>query len=63
MVFHLVLSLPGQAPLHFAEPMESVEACLEAARAFLTRPTNSVLLDGGQLQAGCVVTAAPSIEH
>lgn len=63
VTFWLVLYLPGQPPIPHSEMVGSLDECFAAARHFLTRPTDGVLLHGGKLEASCVITVAPSVEN
>jgi hypothetical protein len=62
--FWLVLYLPDKPPIPYHDPVPmTLTECLSAEIYFLTRPTDGVLLNGGRLEASCVIAVAPSENH
>lgn len=59
-VFYVIIQQPGLPPTQLHEQMPLSE-CLAEARLFLMKPHE--LGDGATVQAGCVVTIAPAINH
>lgn len=57
--FHLLLELPGQAPIEHMERMNSAAECAAAVAAILGKPSEKVLEEGGILRASCMVIAQP----
>jgi hypothetical protein len=64
VVFWVILQLPGnQMPLRFEHPVANLAECLFETHEFMVKPPHELLIQGGQLQAGCVITFDPSEEH
>ena len=59
-IFFLVIQRPNVPPLHLEHPLPLSE-CLAEARLALNR--NYEIGAGARIQAGCIVTVAPSINH
>jgi hypothetical protein len=59
-IFYLVIQRPGQQPLVLEHPLPLSE-CLAEAKLALNRTYE--IEAGARIQAGCVVTVAPSINH
>ena len=59
-VLFIVVQTPGRPPLHLEQPLPLSE-CLEEARLILRK--NYDIEAGASIQAGCIVTVAPSIQH
>jgi hypothetical protein len=59
-IFYVIIQQPGHPPVQLHEQMPLSE-CLAEARLFLMKP--HALGDGAKVQAGCVITIAPSINH
>ena len=59
-IFYLVIHRPGQPPIILEHPLPLSE-CLAEAQLALNR--NYEIETGAQIQAGCVVTVAPAINH
>lgn len=64
VIFWVILQLPGnQMPLRFEHPVANLAESLFETHEFMVKPPHELLIQGGQLQAGCVVTFTPSEEH
>ena len=64
VVLVLLAQLPGMAePIVHERQMMNIGECMKEIRAFLNLPPNVVLLEGGQIQATCVVRIPKAIEH
>lgn len=63
VIFWVYVFLPGNQPIAWQYPIESLAACLFEAHQFLTKPPHTILIRGGQLQVGCTVHFEPSEEH
>jgi hypothetical protein len=59
-IFYLVIQRPNLPPLKLEHPLPLSE-CLDETRLALNR--NYDIEDGAHIQAGCIVTVAPSIQH
>lgn len=62
IVFYLVLSLPGHAPVTHNHLATDLAECLTDVREALSRVGPTMAVAGGHLQAGCVVSLAPALE-
>ena len=59
-IFYLVIHRPGQPPIILEHPLPLSE-CLAETRLALNR--NYEIEAGAKIQAGCIVTVAPAINH
>jgi hypothetical protein len=59
-IFFLVIQREGHLPLSLEHPLPLSE-CLDEAHRALSK--NYEIETGAQIQAGCIVTVAPSIQH
>lgn len=59
-VFYLVIQYQDEPPLHLEHPLPLSE-CLAEARLALNR--HYEIESGARIQAGCIVTVAPAIQH
>ena len=63
ILFVVVMAIPGQQPIQHVNPVASLAECLFEAHEFLMHPSHRLLIEGGQLQVGCVTTYPKSEEH
>ena len=59
VLFFLALTPPGQKPIKYDKEEASLEECLDDVKAVLSK-LSPTILDGGSVQAGCVVIKPPS---
>ncbi len=58
----VVLTMLNHQPQPMHKVMDNLADCLSEVHAILESPTIAKLPDGGTLQAGCVIQAAPSTD-
>jgi len=59
-IFYLVIQRPNVPPIHLEHPLPLSE-CLAEARLALNR--HYEIESGARIQAGCIITVAPAIQH
>lgn len=64
VVFYVVIFIAGyERPIVFEYPVENWAACIYEVEEFAAKPSNELLVKGGQLRLGCMTEFEPSQEH
>lgn len=63
VIFFVAMLIPGREPVIFEQEVQSLAQCLFEAHEFAVKPSNAILIEGGQLNVGCSMSFARSVVH